>query len=194
MYSSIFTSEYRQLPNGTHLYGYDELDSTNLEARRFLDHASQDAHLDQGILFVAKRQVFGKGQFERTWESGLGGLYYTLLIRRPEFTPDIAREALTIGEVITTQVRKITTLPVILKAPNDLMLNGNKLGGILMEAFTYNSIPIIIVGLGLNINQTTFTPEITPIATSIKLATNKNWDIAPFIVHITTALQAHFSV
>jgi BirA family transcriptional regulator, biotin operon repressor / biotin---[acetyl-CoA-carboxylase] ligase len=193
IFQSLFSPHYRTLKNGVHFYGYDAIDSTNREANRYLEQLTDTASLSEGILFVSKIQHAGKGQFERLWESDHGGLYYTLLIKRHEFDANIANEALQISNIAATAIRKLTELPILVKAPNDLMLEGKKIGGILMEARHHQQQPIIIVGIGLNINQTEFSSDISNTTTSLVIATQKKWAHAPFISNITQDLKAHFT-
>ncbi len=103
-----------------------------------------------GTVVIASRQTAGKGQRGRQWESSLGGLYLSLAL-----TPNLnARDALLLtlcsawGLATTFRAYNI---PVSLKWPNDLILDGYKLGGILTETKIYQGqITKAVVGVGIN--------------------------------------------
>jgi len=192
---NFFQPKMKRLKDGTLFLGYDRIGSTNIAARDYLDCLGPEevGDLETGIVFVAKQQFTGKGQHERVWESNLGGLYYTLLIQRFEFRGDLAVTALNIGHTVAAGILSVTQIPIEVKAPNDLMYQGAKVGGVLMEATTKFGVPVIIVGVGLNVNQHHFSDEIAWRASSLSLIAGKRLDIMPIVAEITKGLKAFFS-
>lgn len=134
-----------------HLLAYDELDSTNEEAKR-LAHKGES----HGAVIWAKRQTHGRGRMDRVWESREGNLFVSFLLSPGCDIPGCAE----LGFVAALAVRD-AVLPVLpasanvqFKWPNDLLLGGRKAGGILIETFTQtNGALWAIVGVGLNVDS-----------------------------------------
>ena len=146
-----------------------ETDSTNAEiSRRLADHPPE-----QGLIVLADSQTDGKGRLGRTWHSAPGtGIYISTLIR-PNLPPEqLPILTLMAGLATVKAVNEFTSNRAQLKWPNDLLLNGKKIAGILCEYYPKN-IPAVIIGIGINVNQTQFPTEIKEIATSLKLETGE---------------------
>lgn len=135
-----------------HLLAFDELDSTNDEAKRLA--RSGGSH---GAIIWAKRQTAGRGRMERGWHSPVGNLHVSVLL-----TPggDVAKlSQLSFVAAVAAREAIVPVLPdgakVQLKWPNDLLIGGKKVGGILVETFRPPSDPRLwaIVGFGLNIES-----------------------------------------
>jgi BirA family transcriptional regulator, biotin operon repressor / biotin---[acetyl-CoA-carboxylase] ligase len=128
------------------LHIYDTLPSTNDTLAQLIAATGAPA----GTIVIADRQTAGRGQRGRHWDSDTGGLYLSLCL-----TPDLPAQnvhQLTIGIVwgIACNLRQ-QGLPVTIKWPNDLILDGRKLGGILTETKVYQgNIQHAIVGVGIN--------------------------------------------
>ena len=145
---------------------YEEIDSTNAEARRL----SKEGH-EQGIVVVAEKQTEGKGRRGRRWESPAGtNLYFSVLLRpvlEPVKAPMLTLiMAFSVAKVICKQ----EDLRVQIKWPNDLVLSQKKICGILTEMnVTESKIEDVIVGVGVNVNITEFPEELSDKATSLYL-------------------------
>ncbi len=177
-------------------YGYSEIDSTNEEAKRFLAQLVIEKALDRlaaGAVFVARAQTDGRGQYGRQWESQLGGLYYTLLIPYPNFsTTETHHTIYGVGNEVALWLGIHTGMSVKMIHPNDLYVRGQKLGGILIEINQHAGFPVAVVGIGLNINQPTFSEEIGLRATSCLIQTGKKWPLNPLIAKLTSVLVPKF--
>jgi len=135
---------------------------------------------------VAERQTAGKGRYRRRWESPAGkSLLFSLLLRPPLETRFLNLinlfTALTLAQYLETRAREhsAAALEISLKWPNDLFIRGKKLCGILLEAsFTAERLDYLVIGIGLNVNQSPgdFSEEIRPAATSLKLASGREWE------------------
>lgn len=117
---------------------------------------------------IARCQSAGRGQWGRVWQSEPGGLYCTLLISAP---PVLGREAvaglhltLTAAWGITSMLRALG-LPVAIKWPNDLILSGRKLGGILCQQRVRGSQPRPEIAIGVGINWNNVVP---PVAIALR--------------------------
>jgi BirA family biotin operon repressor/biotin-[acetyl-CoA-carboxylase] ligase len=150
---------------GKRVFHFFNTDSTNRVAME-LGYAGEP----EGTVVMAEAQTAGRGRSGRTWHSERGtGLYLTVLLR-PRLSPAQAPLLTMLAGVsahaaITAQ----TGLVPELKWPNDLILNGKKLGGILTEMHAEpNQVRFVIVGIGINVNQEKFPVELSSTATSLR--------------------------
>ncbi|MCH8111397.1 MAG: biotin--[acetyl-CoA-carboxylase] ligase [Proteobacteria bacterium] len=138
-----------QLPPGYRLRRFDDLDSTNDEAKR---QAAQGA--PNGTVIVARRQTAGRGRRGRGWESPEGNLYATLLLR-PDYGPQQAAQlSFVTALALADTVRGILPAKkrVELKWPNDVLVKGRKISGILLEAAPGGGgLDWVVIGCGINI-------------------------------------------
>ena len=142
-----------RLPPGFSLHRFDELDSTNSEALRFAASGAPG-----GTWIVARRQCHGKGRAGRNWQSEPGNLFASL-IWRPQCTaaaaPGLSLLAgvAAYGGIETATGGRLRHPALALKWPNDLLLNGGKAGGILLESsgIAGRADYAIIIGIGLNV-------------------------------------------
>ncbi len=133
-----------EMPQGITLLSYDCLDSTNSEALRLI--ASGEA--SDGVVIFADRQTAGRGRRDASWESPAGNLYLTLITK--VFDQRQAGQlafvaSLAIRDAVINHLDDTTTISC--KWPNDLLLNGQKLSGILIEAVN----EFYVVGIGVNL-------------------------------------------
>lgn len=105
-----------------------------------------------GTAIVAAEQTVGRGSRGRTWASPLGGLWLSVLCR-PATTPALEVLSLRVGLAVAEALEQsVAGIALQLKWPNDLMLGGRKLGGVLCEARWQGGAPgWVAVGLGLNV-------------------------------------------
>ncbi len=155
---------------GKTIYYKEEIDSTNTEAKR---QAAEEA--GHGLLVIADRQTLGKGRRGRSWSSPKGtGIWMSLLLR-PKLAANKASmltlvTALSVAEAIFEN----TGLETSIKWPNDIVVNGKKVCGILTEMSADNSgILYVVIGIGVNVNTREFPEEIQAIATSLLIEKSK---------------------
>ncbi len=174
-------------------YHFDEIDSTNKEAHRIVKQfpPSEDV-LKQGIVITADRQSSGQGRENRTWHSTEGGLYYTLLFKpRALFSEELTDLSLKVAKKVQTIIHSHAGVTPDLKWPNDLLLYRRKLAGILIDCLSTASQPspqIMVIGIGINLNQSFFPEAVSQIATSLFLETGKHYSKQTFISELTTVL------
>jgi BirA family biotin operon repressor/biotin-[acetyl-CoA-carboxylase] ligase len=158
----------RQL--GSCVISYQEADSTNGLA---LTLARQDA--PHGMVVLADRQTAGRGRWRREWSSREGGLYISVLLRPPpkkEFSMTLLPAAASVAA--TEAIVEASALNPLIRWPNDLLLEGRKVGGILCEAsFSGERPDFVVTGFGINVNQDRedFPKELQTVATSLKIET-----------------------
>ena len=134
-----------------------ETDSTNNRAR---DAAEKGA--SHGYLAVADSQTAGKGRRGRVWNSPHGTDIFMSFLMRPSFGPSQASMlTLVAGMAVVKGVQKATGLNAMIKWPNDAVVNGKKICGILTEMSTEeDTIRYVVVGIGINVNAREFPEEI----------------------------------
>jgi BirA family biotin operon repressor/biotin-[acetyl-CoA-carboxylase] ligase len=140
-----------------------ETDSTNAEALR-LAAAGEPS----GTVVVADAQTAGRGRLGRSWWGEPGRSLLASWLVRPEL-PAERWPALTLvaGLAAARAINASAGLDVRLKWPNDLLVDGRKLGGLLAEADGHGA---LVVGLGVNVRQDSFPDEIAGLATSVAAA------------------------
>ena len=152
------------------IHRIDSVSSTN-------DLASEMARngAPEGTVVIAKEQTSGRGRHGRTWLSPEGGLYLSVILR-PE-TP--SNQVWQIGFVASLSsaeaITKLTNIPANVKWPNDVLIHGRKICGILIEAANRTSnIQQVIVGIGINVEARPLSDEIADKATSICAESGRN--------------------
>ena len=151
---------------GREVYFYEEIDSTNTQAKRLAEEGAVS-----GTLVVSDCQTKGKGRRGRVWESPKGTALYMTLMIRPQIRPERASMlTLVIGLSVVQAIRNVLKVEVGIKWPNDVVLNKKKLVGILteMNAQMYY-IEYLVLGVGINANTKEFPPEIQDKATSLQI-------------------------
>jgi len=150
---------------GRRAYHFFKTDSTNRVAME-LGTAGEP----EGTVVLAEEQTAGRGRSGRTWHSERGvGLYFTLLLR-PKLSP-VQAPLLTMlaGLSVHAAIESQTNLKAELKWPNDVLINGKKVAGILTEMHSETSqVRFVIIGMGINVNQEKFPSELSALATSLR--------------------------
>jgi len=126
---------------------FAEVDSTNEVAKRMAD-----AGAPEGTCVVAEVQTAGRGRMGRVWHSPKGGMWLSTVLR-PALPPrDAGKLSLVTGVAVTQAVREVAGLPAMMKWPNDVVLHGRKVGGILVESkWTGETLDYIVDGIGVNV-------------------------------------------
>lgn len=126
-----------------------------------------------GLLVVADEQTSGRGRRGRGWQSPKGEAIYMTLALKPDFAPDKASMlTLLMAYAVCSAVREITGLDAQIKWPNDIVVNKRKVCGILTEMDAEpDYIGSVVIGVGINVNQTGFPAELCETATSLRLET-----------------------
>lgn len=149
--------------------------STNLDAR--------DG--ESGDVFVAEFQSAGRGRLDHTWLSAKGeNLTFSVVLAGAGRPPsEIATLPLVVGLAVVKALASLA--PLSLKWPNDVLCEGRKLAGILCERHGDN----VIAGIGLNVNQTEFPPEIAWRATSLAVLCGRCFDRETVLLDVLKSLD-----
>jgi BirA family biotin operon repressor/biotin-[acetyl-CoA-carboxylase] ligase len=153
---------------GTAIHLFQEVESTNDEATALADRGEAE-----GAVVIAERQRRGRGRMGRRWESPRGlGLYLSVILR-PAIPPQSAPLLTLMGAVAAADaIERATERTTALKWPNDLIVHGRKVGGILGEmAVDSSGLLHVILGFGINVNQAEadFDEELRRTAGSLRI-------------------------
>jgi BirA family biotin operon repressor/biotin-[acetyl-CoA-carboxylase] ligase len=167
--------------------------STN-DAAMAAGHAGEP----EGLAIVADRQIGGRGRLGRSWASAPGLGIYTSILLRPK-VPPVGASILTLMAGLATAEAIETVGPVtpVLKWPNDVLCDGQKVAGILTEMATMGQeIRCVVMGVGLNVRHRAadFPVEIAPTATSIELAVGYPVDRGEVIAALYNAMDRWYEV
>lgn len=169
------------------IYHFETLTSTNDLAKEL---AARQA--PEGTLVVAEGQTRGRGRLGREWDSPPGvGLYVSLLLRPPLPPSEMPQITLTVAVATVRALRRVTGLAPGIKWPNDLLLAGKKVGGILTEMESESErIRHLVVGLGLNVNNSQFSGELQGTATSLALTAGRTFSRLQILRHWLEEFEA----
>lgn len=178
------------------VHHFEEIDSTNEQAKR---EVAQGAIHETVIR--ADSQTAGKGRRGRTWESPKGCNLYFSLIVRPDIVPDKASMLTLVMALAVTNVleeisegKKATCKPKI-KWPNDIVINGRKVCGILTElTLKEKAIDAVIIGVGINVGKQKFGPELTDKATDMETEWGIRLSCDELLGNIINAFRQYYTV
>lgn len=165
---------------------YNTTDSTNNAAKR-------ESDLPDGTLFLAEEQTGGRGRRGNTWESFSGGGIWMSLLLKPNIAPaNVAGLTLAAGLAVCTALN--AQLPpdkrAWIKWPNDIVINGKKVVGILTElSAEVDAVNYVVLGIGINVNTPPFTGVLAAKATSLLAETGEQQNRVPLIRNILSALE-----
>lgn len=167
-----------------------DVDSTNTYAKSAAEHGLPDR-----TLVTADRQTSGKGRRGRSFSSPGGvGIFMTLLLK-PDIPP-LKASMLTLpaGMAVCQALREITGIPAMIKWPNDIVINGKKICGILTEmSAEMDSINHIVIGIGINVNNPEFPEAIRQVATSALLETGKPFRRSEIIAGVMAWFEKYYN-
>lgn len=177
---------------GRLIYFYQETDTTNSRIR---DLALAGA--PEGTLAVAESMTAGKGRRGKYWVAPAGsGIWMSLLLRpsiRPEQTATITLLA---GLAVCRALEEETGLSPKIKWPNDILLNGKKLVGILTEMdCEMQETHFVVLGIGINVNTSAFPEGVSEVATSLLLESGRSFSrkkLLQRVLHVFETLYDTF--
>ena len=163
------------------------IDSTN----SYIKNLANKKALENYTVVLAEHQILGRGQVGTTWVSETGkNLTFSMLISLEDLRIEnqfYLSMAVSLG--ILEALKSNVKIPLMVKWPNDILADKDKVAGILIEnILTGYYIKQSVIGIGLNVNQTTFPNHIGP-ATSLKNLTGKNYDRDELLMKIINSIQ-----
>ena len=175
---------------GRVVHALDEVGSTQAEIARL---AAQGA--PEGVVVTARHQHAGRGRLGRSWWDRPGESLLLSVLLRPAVSASRASQiGLVGGLAVVDAVAAVTGLAPGMRWPNDVMVGERKICGVLAEAATRSDggLDRIILGIGLNVNQTEFPPDVAARASSLRLATGRPHDRDRLLAALLAALAARY--
>ncbi len=170
---------------------FSELDSTNNMAKELAYGGCE-----RGMLVVCDSQSAGKGRLGRSWQSKKGEGLYMSVVLRPDILPSEAPQlTLVAGIACVKAINYVTGLDCRIKWPNDVIVNGKKLVGILTEMNAeIEMVKYVVTGIGINVNNEYFSDEIKEKATSIYIETGEKYKRGEIADRVMTEFKALYNV
>ncbi|MDA8441419.1 MAG: biotin--[acetyl-CoA-carboxylase] ligase [Peptococcaceae bacterium] len=175
---------------GTARFGCDivvrpEVTSTNDLAKELARTGAQ-----AGTVIVAEVQQGGRGRRGRHWISPKGGIWMSAILRPTMELKNVANYTLLAGVAVTHAINQVTGLNVGIKWPNDVLLQGKKVGGILTEVIgEWQAVEFLVLGIGVNANLSEASIATQVDATSLQIALGKPVDLVVIIQEILRQIE-----
>lgn len=176
---------------GRHVKYFSCIDSTNNYAKKIAE-----AGAENGTLVIADMQDGGKGRRGRTWSSVSKTSVAMTLVIRPQMRPEMASMlTLVMGMAVARSCRELYQVDARIKWPNDIVVNGKKLCGILTEMSTeLGAINYLVIGAGINSNMKFLPDEIKDVATSLYLETGREIQRAELIARCLKHFERYYEI
>jgi BirA family transcriptional regulator, biotin operon repressor / biotin---[acetyl-CoA-carboxylase] ligase len=172
---------------GKSILYFEKIDSTNIYAKKLAKEG-----VFEGCVVVADKQEKGRGRKNRTWISPEGGLWFSIIVY-PGVPPQNAMIITMAASVsVVEAVIKKTGLKPAIKWPNDVLINGKKLCGILTEMDAeMDRINYAVIGIGINVNNS-ISKDLNDLATSLKNQTKKNCSRVELLADILNSFDKNY--
>ncbi|HTS36930.1 MAG TPA: biotin--[acetyl-CoA-carboxylase] ligase [Candidatus Solibacter sp.] len=171
-----------------HIHHYYKIGSTNTAA---MAAAADDA--PEGSVFLAEEQTAGRGRGSHSWESPRSTGIYCSVVLRPQLPPsEVLVLSLAAGLAVHSAIQQVDSrVSADLKWPNDVLIGGEKVCGILTEMNAEATrVCYIVVGMGINVNQSTFPRELG--ATSLRMETGSEWSRVELAAALLKSLDREY--
>jgi BirA family transcriptional regulator, biotin operon repressor / biotin---[acetyl-CoA-carboxylase] ligase len=189
----LVTSEEVSLYIGKGVFGKKVVYEATVKSTQEIAHSRAREGADEGTIVIADEQTGGRGRMGRQWQSPSGTGIWMSLILRPKIPLQKSPQlTLLIAVAVSKAIEKVTGIEASIKWPNDLLINGKKVAGILTELQAEaDSIHSVIVGIGINVNQGSehFSEEISNIATSLAIEGGKTFKRAELVGAILSEVE-----
>ena len=180
---------------GQTIYYWPTVGSTNDELKRLADEGAPE-----GALAITDEQLAGRGRLGRTWIAPAGSSLLVSLLFRPTFLAPTQAQQFTMvcSLAVADAVTRVTGLRPGLKWPNDLLLNGRKLAGVLTElGFSGEALAWVVVGVGLNVNvdfaqRRSDWPDLADTAISLAMAVGRPVSRLRLLQNYLTGVEARY--
>lgn len=139
-----------KVPDGCHLIAHETIGSTNAEARK----RAEKGAVDRTVIW-ASEQTAGRGRHGRDWSSPPGNLYLSVVCRPDCAVSQAPQLGFVVGVAMAGAIRALSDIPVVLKWPNDLLVDGRKVSGLLLESADdgHGRVAWVVAGIGVNVES-----------------------------------------
>jgi BirA family biotin operon repressor/biotin-[acetyl-CoA-carboxylase] ligase len=174
------------------LHHFPVIDSTNAAALE----AAQDG-APAGSVYFADAQTAGRGRGGHTWHSAAGDGMYASVLLRPNLAPAAALKiSLATGLAAQAAIAETTGLRADIRWPNDLMLDGKKCGGILVDTAATGDaerLRHVVIGVGINVNHESFPDDLRYLATSLRIESRSPQSVQALLAALLRNLAAEMA-
>lgn len=166
----------------------ESVDSTNTRVKKI-----PSSDLAHGTVLVSDNQTKGRGQYEKNWMAEPGkNLTFTIALRPPD-AERLTLLTLSCANSIANVLEDILEQEVSIKWPNDILIDGKKIGGILTECcFNGQKLDRVLIGIGLNVKQTSFEGDLMHTATSVANILGKSCSRELILSQLLTAIETGY--
>jgi len=174
---------------GQVMRGYEEVGSTNEEAV-----AWAKAGAPEGAVVLTEYQTAGRGRHGRAWSADKGRNLLFSVVLRPSLAPDRLSLITVAAGVAVSETLDDFVAPhrTALKWPNDVLLENRKTCGMLLESSIADTESVVVLGVGLNVNQTDFPDALADTATSLRLTTGRPLPRADLLSSLLSNLEQRY--
>ena len=166
---------------------FDKINSTNIAAKKI--------NCVSNTLYVAEMQTNGRGRNGRKWISPKGSGIWMSIVTLPKIKLDnVSQITLVAGLAVCEILNRDYGINAKIKWPNDIVVNGKKLCGILTEAVSENGVTKkVITGIGINVNNKHFPKEIRDVATSLIILISQKSDRTKIINNVLDSFEKYYN-
>lgn len=162
---------------------FEELSSTQQKAKEMAEKGAEP-----WTVVLADTQTLGKGRKGNEWYSPKGGLYFSVILPKSQIE-DLQTLTILAAFIAAKIIKEKFKLEPLIKLPNDVLINGKKIVGILTENVMGADVKFSVMGIGLNTNVDKFPKDLKSITTSLKMETGKEVDNQEILVQIIKGLK-----
>ena len=186
---SIIEQQLTTRTFGRHLRPFETIDSTNTFAKQL--PAEEAVH---GLVIQAEEQTAGRGRLQRTWESPAGtNLLFSVVLIPESSVEKISLLPFAGALAVADAIESVTGLSCSCKWPNDVLVNGKKVCGMLLESVAgMHGISRVVLGIGINVNQEEFPEELQWKATSLRNELGRVVDRSALFCSVLAELEARY--
>ncbi|MCM1113440.1 MAG: biotin--[acetyl-CoA-carboxylase] ligase [Muribaculum sp.] len=186
---SEITSRMRTRWAGRPVRFYESLDSTNSEAKRLAESGA-----GHGTLVVAEMQTAGRGRRGHGWSCQAGANCYFTILLKPDLSPAKAPMlTLVMAHAVARGIRREAGIDVGIKWPNDIVIEGRKVCGILTEmSVERDYIQYVVIGAGINVREQEFAPEIAERAAALDSVLDGQVDRSRLLAAVLEAFEEDY--
>ena len=178
-------------PLGKRIHHFFKIDSTNSVAMALGERGEP-----HGTVVIAEEQTTGRGRAGHTWHSEkTNGIYMTVLLRPPVPPQHAPVITLAVGLAVREAILELIDIAPDLRWPNDLLIGRKKFCGILTEMNAeLDRIHFVAVGIGINVNHERIPPELSAIATSLKIETQRAQSRVEIVARLLRRLDSYYNL
>lgn len=176
---------------GNTIYYFDEIDSTNNEAKKKAENGAP-----HGTLVITECQSGGRGRRGKKWVSPSRSGIWMSLILRPYILPNNASMLTLVAALaVAGAISKYKNIECQIKWPNDIVINGKKVCGILTEmSAEQDAVNYVVIGIGINVNTTQFDEDIRGIASSLVVQTGIEIKRSQLVADFAKEFENYYNV